>query len=305
MNYSSFTRQDLHSSTTYVRALRGEIDRFVSLYGVAYTHFINYNKDLPWSILAKVNHLNVGFILGTQAFFIPSLIPEQHHVSEYFEILSEALVSIVNKLEYEIPEWVMAFKFSEEDLIEERKDILISEIRQINERMGILNNFKRSLLSDGDLLVESVTHIFENGFGFRVDNFDEYREDLKILGTNGSPIIFCEVKGTNTGVKREHVNQADSHRERAELPDDFPTLLIINTHIKNSRNLTEKDKVVPSEQVKHAARNNVLIVRTFDLLMLLKLMLSSKITQNEVIALLLKKDGWLRVSENGYEVLTS
>ncbi len=305
LNWSNFYRDDLRNSITYVRAVRSEFDRFMSLYGIAYTYFRNHNDHLPWSILAKSGNSVVGFILGTQELFIPSLIPEQHHLSEYFEILSEALVSIVNKLIYETPEWVMAFRFSEEDGIEERKATLIAEVSQIENRTEILNNFKRVLVCDGDLLVDSVTDIFKNGFGFRVDNFDEYREDLKLLDTDGSPMAVCEVKGTNGGVKRAHVNQADDHRERAGLANDFPALLIINTHIKNSRNLTEKDKAVPSEQVQHATRNNVLIVRTLDLLMLLKLMLDSIITKDEVIALFLNQHGWLRVSDERYEVITN
>lgn len=304
LNWTNFYRQDLHKSTTYVRAVRSEFVRFMNLYGMAYTHFTNYNGDLPWSILAKSDDLIVGFILGTQELFISSLIPEQHHVSEYFEILCESIVSIVNKLVYDIPEWVRTFKFSEEYSSEERKGVLISEIKQIDERMVILNNFKRILLCDGDLLVNSVTDILKKGLGFRVDDFEEYREDLKLLDASDSPMAFCEVKGTNAGVKREHVNQADSHRERAGLTSDFPAILIINTHIKNSRSIIEKDKAVPSEQIQHAARNSVLILRTIDLLMLLKLMLNSKITQDEVIALFLNQHGWLKVSEEKYEVLT-
>jgi hypothetical protein len=259
LNYDSFYREDLNHSSTYIRAVRNEFDRFFGLYGMAHTHFSNHNADIPWFVLATVKRVIVGFIFDTQEIFVPTLIPEQHQISEYFEILSEALVSTINKLLYEIPEWVMAFKFSEEDSIEDRKVSLIAEIRQIEQRSEILSNFKRVLLCDGDLLVDSVTDIFNIGFGLRVDNFDEYREDLKLLDTNASPMALCEVKGTNAGVKREHVNQADSHRERAGLPHDFPTLLTINTHIKNSRNLTEKHNAVPAEQIQHAALNNVLI----------------------------------------------
>ena len=304
LNLAAFYRQDLRQSITSVRAVRSEFVRFMSLYGMAYTHFTNCNGDLPWSILAKSGDLIVGFILGTQQLFVSSLIPEQHHLSEYYEILCDAIVSIVNKLVYESPEWVRSFKFSEEDSSEERKEVLISEINQIDERMAILNNFKRILLCDGDLLVDSVTDIFKNGFAFKVDDFEEYREDLKLLYASDSLMAFCEVKGTNAGVKREHVNQADSHRERAGLANNFPALLIINTHIKYSRNLPDKDKAVSSEQIQHAARNNVLILRTIDLLMLLKLMLNSKITQDEVIALFVNQHGWLKVSGEKYEVLT-
>ncbi len=45
-------------------------------------------------------------------------------------------------------------------------------------------------------------------------------------------------------------NRIDTHRERAGLSPDFPTVIFINTHIKNARTLEEKDKDVPAEQVR-------------------------------------------------------
>lgn len=132
---------------------------------------------------------------------------------------------------------------------------------------------------------------------------DEYREDLKILDDKSAPLVFCEVKGVNRGVKREHVNQADSHRERADLPATFPALLILNTHIKNARDLEEKDKDVPMEQVVHAKKNNVLILRTLDLLRLLCLKLQQNIPKEVIIDLFIQSSGWLRVTEEKWTIV--
>lgn len=166
-----------------------------------------------------------------------------------------------------------------------------------------MKSFKRILIADGDLLVESVVKVLRLVFHLTVDDSDEYREDIKILDSEGEPIIFGEIKGTNRGVKREHINQSDSHRERAGLPSKFPSLLIINPHIKNSRTIEEKDKEVPKEQVEHALRNDILIIRTLDLLRLLRFHFDNKIELDELIKVLCENAGWLKVGDDGWEVV--
>jgi hypothetical protein len=156
---------------------------------------------------------------------------------------------------------------------------------------------------DGDQLVESTAAVLRHGFDFQVDDTDEFKEDLKILDEAKEPVLFVEVKGTNAGIKREYVNQADNHRERAGLSREFPSALIMNTHIKNSRDLKEKDQAVPSDQVKHAAANNILILRTLDLLRLLRLKLDEKVSPDQVLQIMEKESGWLRCTDDGFEIL--
>lgn len=187
-------------------------------------------------------------------------------------------------------------------MIENRVQLL-AEIEHIDTKLRELNQFKRVLVCDGDALVEGVRDVFSLGFRVKVDGIDELREDLKILNDKNEPLMFIEVKGTNRGVKREHINQADSHRERADLPPDFPTLLIMNTHIKNSRTFSEKNQDIAHEQVTHARKSNVLILRTYDLLELLKMHLAEKIGIDEVKVLLATNSGWLRVVDQEVQIL--
>ena len=115
---------------------------------------------------------------------------------------------------------------------------------------------------------------------------------------------MCEVKGTNKGVKREYINQADSHRERSGFRHDFPTLLIVNTNIKNARSVVEKDQEIACEQILHAKKMNILLLRTLDLLELLRLYLNGQITSNDLKILLINNTGWLKVGKDGYAIIT-
>src|SRR5690606_21464074 len=144
--------------------------------------------------------------------------------------------------------------------------------------------YKSTLLLSGDDLVGSVAEVFRSGFKFEVNSNDDLREDLKLLDENGQVFCLCEIKGTNKGITREYINQADSHRERAGFNSDFPTMLIVNGNIKNSKSIEDKEQnqEVAPDQIKHAVKMNILIFRTIDLLNLLNLYLSSQITKDDI-----------------------
>ena len=212
---------------------------------------------------------------------------------------------MLNKLFYEIPAWADSFKFEEEVSVIRRKQEIIEEVQRIDQRLDLFRSFKRILLPTGDPLVEAVVKVLRGGFGLNIDENDELKEDAKILDSANKPIILVEIKGTNGSVTRQNVYQAESHRERAKLPTDFPSILIINTDIKKSRNLEEKDHPVADEQVSLAKNLKVLIIRTIDLLNLLRLLMRKSISHDEIIRILKEEHGWLRVSNEQWQILPS
>jgi hypothetical protein len=305
LNAQSFYRENFNNRYTHLDIKRPEFENFLGRYGAACSHFRNYNDGIKWRIIAEHENQTVGFILWDRVFFVPTLIPEndKNIIEEYFTLLAEALISVQKKLTFELPPWVDSFEFSDEKELKNENDALMKKVRDNNEKLQELRTFKKVIILSGEVLVDSVINIFKKGFEFSLDTKDELREDLKILDENGKPIVFVEVKGTNTGVKREHINQCDSHREKAGLPLNFPSILVINTHIKNARNIDEKDQEIAVEQIKHATKNNVLILRTLDLLRLLSLKFDRGIPKNEIISLLSINFGWLKVSKDKWEVI--
>jgi len=305
LNYSNFYRENFNSRVAHLETKRDEFIRFFDVYGAANTHFKNLNGNVDLRVIAEFRGRVVSFALFDNSFFIPCLLPDNNseRVEEFFRLLSDALASTRKKLQVEIPSWVSEFKFAQEEPLIENRVQLLTEVEHIDSKLRELNQFKRVLVCDGDALVDCVRDVFSLGFRVKVDGIDELREDLKLLNDKNDPLFFIEVKGTNRGVKREHINQADSHRERADLPPDFPALLIMNTHIKNSRTLSEKNQDIAFEQVTHARKSNVLILRTYDLLGLLKMHLAEKIGLDEVKVLLATNSGWLRVVDQDIQVL--
>jgi len=304
LNSRSLHRENFSNRVTGIQSKQSEFEKFIERFGAANTYFDCYDKDFDMKVIAvTANDKTVGIILRSQLFFVPALrvenIPDR--ISEYFQLLAEAVTSVFNKLLVEVPEWVKQFRFGHENGLLSQGTALIKEVEKIHAHLEELQQYKSVLVFDSDQLVNATVNLLTAGFGFRVNRRDDYREDFKILGEKELPVVFGEIKGTNRGVQREYINQADSHRERAGLPSEFPTVLFVNTCIKNARTLAEKDQDVPEEQVRHAKNNKILILRTLDLLRLLKHKMDGKCTSDQVLKIFKEKTGWLKVTDEGWE----
>ncbi len=310
LNAPGLYRSNFESRVPQVRSMMSEFKPFLDVFGAANSWF-HVTEKYTIRPIAQAQGKLAGMILGRRIICVPSQLPETPddrttpRAKEYFESLGNALASVVRKQAIELPEWADAYTFDKERDLTTRKDALTQELARVDGEIDGFRRFKWVLIYDGNDLVDAVKHVLEKGFGFKVETLDEFREDLKLLGSDGKPFLFAEVKGTNGGVKREHVNQADSHRERAGLPPTFPSILIMNTAIKKSRSLDEKDEAVASEQAKHAKNHNILILRTLDLLRLLSLYDQGALTIADIQQRLTTHSGWLKVTDTGVEPVES
>jgi hypothetical protein len=304
LNYRYLARENFSSRIPHVDAKQNELARFFELYGAANSYFQIRDPKLPIKELAAINGRTVSLRIGISEFFVPSLdIPtNQDKFIEYFTLLVDGLSSIKNKLHREIPEWVKKFAFEEEGRITDEISALRGKISEFQEGLDRLEYFKSCLIHTGEPLVDVVAKILYETTGLSCDLKDELKEDAKLVDDEGSVVAVCEIKGINRGIKRENINQTDSHRERSEFPDDFPALLIANTGIKQAHTIEEKDEEPNTDQIKHAANINILILRTLDLINLLRLVRRQALTQAEARALLLGSTGWLKVDAAAPEV---
>lgn len=91
---------------------------------------------------------------------------------------------------------------------------------------------------------------------------DNNIEDTLISSSSKEPIFVVEIKGVRGGLRREHVNQVDSHRERLGIPAEVPGLLILNDFMEIDGLEKREVKEFHSLQITHARNLNVRILRT-------------------------------------------
>lgn len=277
---------------------------FRSDYGVSKTKFNHYG-NADYRVIADISNYDgeVAVCLDRRFFFLPchAINKDEKNVQDLFKTLTPGLVGTYRKLNQELPKWANDFKFTtEKDFIKE-KECLEEKLDTVNKQIASLKDFKKPLVLSGTLLAENLVDLMKNGMGLETTGKDNGYEDLQLWDKpekgDASVIAVIEAKGVNGNVKREAINQVDDHRERNNFKSDFPGILLANTFIKSSNSLADKDKPIEQEQINHAIKMNVLMLRILDLIRAYDLILSSALKVEDFQKILLTEKGWLEVSD--------
>lgn len=293
----------------HFKLYRNEYKKYLEDYGVCQTYFqIPSYEKINIKAICGIQNAIIGGLIEEQIFVLPCHAPDKDEsaTTQLFSTLASALYETISKLSKEIPLWIdEGLIFPEERKLADNLLHLSKEINQIESNLNLYKIFKGCLAHSGDTLVESVSTIFESFFKLRVVKDDQFIEDIKLyIPQEGEDkmIALVEIKGVNSGIKREHINQADSHRERSGLPNSFPVMLIVNTKM-DAINFEEKELEVAHEQVKKAVGDNVLIMRAFDLINVVYLIEEGVMTRNDFLALLKTANGWIKATRKTYEII--
>ena len=288
---------------------RNEYNRYLEDYGVCQTYFnVKYSSVArSVKVICGREDYYTGMIVEDHLFVLPCLAPDADEAStvKLFSTVATAMLETISKLSHEIPTWIdEGIVFPQERKIKEQVEELNKERAILNSKIDIYRDYKGCLALSGETLVESVATIFESFFQFRVKRETKLIDDLKLFMPEADKdelIALVEVKGVNSGVKRENINQADSHRERLSLPLTTPVLLVVNTK-QDAKSLKEKELEVASEQIKKAVQDNILIIRTLDLVRIMTLVEDGKVSVEGMLRIFQSEKGWLTTTEDRVEV---
>jgi hypothetical protein len=151
-------------------------------------------------------------------------------------------------------------------------------------------------------LVDVVINIFEKFFGISLEKEEKFIEDAILKDDDGNIKGVFEIKGVNRNFARKDINQVDSHRERLDLNPDTTGILVMNTLV-NAKSLTEKDQPPHPDIIKKAIADNVLLVRTIDLLRFADGVEAGILKKEDFLAMLISRSGWLKVADSRCEVV--
>ena len=291
-----------------VQATQSEFEGFIKQFGIAKTVFqVRGNGELAHRVLAKVGQNIVGVEFQNKVFFLPfhSTRRDEQTILEVAGGLVRAVSDYRQKHSVPMPEWLDEFEFASEES-------LANDLRSANEKTAKLRSelqgwkeYKAILTTSGDILREKIIAILEKFFGLKVDPIDEGREDGKILDADLRILAIFEVKGIKVGVGRNQINQVDSHREGNGMLATTPGILFINNQMDVSGIKERVETIIAQEQIAHAVRNGVTIVRTIDLIFLMKHLEAKGVGARgaELLRLFNTGGGWLKAGPGRYELV--
>jgi hypothetical protein len=174
---------------------------------------------------------------------------------------AEAILEYKQRNDLHLPGWVEAIEFQTESVLRNDVKKLEEEIIQRREELSKWRRYKGILSASGNALNGLVVEILREYFKLDLHSQEEFIEDA-IIYAGDKPLFVVEIKGVNGGLKRDHVNQVDSHRERLGFAPEVPGLLVINDFSDIDGLAERKAKTFDALHVNHAEKLNIKILRT-------------------------------------------
>ena len=287
-----------------VSSKNDEFNKYIKRWGIAKTILRCSFGNRDYKTLAKIGDNQVGLEFSGSVFFLP-FHTTRSDASEAETLLCELSRSIIDYLQkrrIEIPEWVNDFCFERENYLRKELDELLQKHGNLQNELLTWQKYKGILVQSGEILKETVVSSLRNFFELRITDVEDFKEDAIIKDDNDNVIAAIEIKGTKGGVKRNHINQIDSHRERNDLSLSIPGILIINDHMGSVGISNRLQKTVAEEQIHHAKRMNVLIIRTIDFLFLMKTLEGDSIPKDKLLSFLEQGGGILQYKDESLSV---
>lgn len=247
-------------------------------------------KDQPYVYKGLVDISMSGYLFLLPAFPVPT------SETEFIIELIPALIDEISLLRLPETPIIHDFQFTLEKGLTGEREKLSKSLHKIDDQLKIYNNRKSILYLRDDPLADKLSEWIDEELGIPTRREEQFIEDLWLCDSHGKDIVISEAKGLTRNVRKEHVTALIQSRQLRELSEDYPSLLIVNT-FAGVGTVVDKDKqVVPPNVIEWAVRNNVLIIRTLDLIRLADLVELGEIISEEILELILTGKGWLQVT---------
>ena len=273
-----------------------EFDLYLHEYGSPRTVYeLPQLQPIEREVIAELDGQIVGVEFDRQLFFLPFQTSDQNWPTalSVAKSVAGAIVSYRRSRISDIPDWVDALRFkSEEDLYLEI-NALLEQVNRLESQVRSWKDYKGILTTTGSQLRNRIVAILESVFDFHVE-VEADRKSAMIADDNHSPILIFQSYGTDTDIGRDFIDQIDVHRERKGLPHSMRAVLFINSDMASSDIRARAEKEVAEDIVGYAAEQNVLIVRTIDLLLLMRQLERDPERKRKLLQLFLSHGGWLK-----------
>lgn len=266
--------------------------------------------DTKWTIckvteiLSSNKSKKINTIKVDDKIYITSL-----NINENIDLIIEFLkyIKIYNANEEIIPKWIKDINILNDieikkQLIQIEENILKLEQNKVHIKEAIHENNKiKSILYETDKKLQNkIIEILNEMLDYNDDNFiDEMEEDFRIKKENITFIVETKglkrnIAGTDVSKTFNHVLMYEEKLQEIGEKENVKGIFIVAT--QRDRCLQEREKT-PDRQISIAERNNILIIRTEELLKLFEAFRNKKIKTEKIIKLFNEQIGEFKYGE--------
>jgi hypothetical protein len=131
-------------------------------------------------------------------------------------------------------------------------------------------------------------------FDFHVE-VEADRKSAMITEDDHRPIFIFQSYSTDKGIDKDFIDQIHMHWESKGLPNSLRAILFVNSDMASSNIRARAEKGVADDIVRCAVEQNVVIVRTIELLFLMRQLEKIRREKRErLMQSFLSCGGWLR-----------
>jgi hypothetical protein len=251
-----------HDPNPHITCKVDEFRAYLDSYGINRTTFTKPKTNARLKVIATNGGVVAGQVFGRVFFLpLPHLKGNSQELERAVQMCAIAVSAYRERNEIFLPGWVAALKFQAEVTLQHEEEAIERRLLEIREQRRELERHKAILSASGEQLRQQVLDVLREYFGLNVTGDDNNVEDA-VIRDGEHALYVVEVKGVRGGLKREHLNQIDSHRERLSLTADTAGLLIVNDFMEIEGLEQRSAKQFDAQHLKHAVDLNIRILRT-------------------------------------------
>lgn len=286
---------------------RSEFAKFIDKYGVSFNGFVfPEEKSAAFDIISvspTKDPTAFAYRFPTDAIvmFVPCYVARKDEdiTANLFNILTEAIVTYLQRTKIEAPKWVGEFVFTDEEPLRREFQVAQKRVKDLNEKLSKFDESKKILyLHDYEL--EKQVPIFLDSIGILTRREERFIEDFWIL-ENNREVAICECKALKKNLTRGLLAKLEHHRGEYGFSDDFPAVMIVNTFL-SATSLKQKQRQIENKEIIKAVNDHLLIIRTIDLVFAYDQISRGLLNTQKLLVLLKKEVGWLEITRDKWLV---
>lgn len=281
-------------------------------YAERYAHIktvINPSEEISFRELVSSSHGMAGVCISENVFFLPFFqgYKTSNPVIDPIESIVLSIIELSSSPSMELPDWVNDFEFEQESLLSRESRKLKVQLQGIQTNLSKIKSWKAVLSSSGQNLRNINMDILESFFSLTVRNARESSEAFELVGPDNERVAFCRSLSLPADLKRKYINQMDNYREAQSMDPETPGLLLLNDHTQLNKLDHKTGTDIPDSMVDLARFQNILIIRSMDLLFLMKQWepLDETTRYRSFLELLKKGGGRLQADQTSHLILDS